>query len=312
MSPTARVAIVGFTGKIARMITKSILKSHPDVEIHGICRSASKVDPSISSHPNVKIFEAESMDLAALQKGLAGTSVCICCYLGPHALMIDGQKTLIDACIAENVPRYIASDWSLDFRNLKLGDHPAKDPMKHIQTYLEEKEAEGEIKGVHILTGAFMEVMWAPFLGIVDANEGVFKYWGTGDEKYDTITYEDAAKFTAEIAVDPNANGFINVLGDRKSVKEMAQVYQKVYGIEPRVERLGSLEELFTKMTTVFNKSPQNIFAWMGMYYHYWILSGKTKLGELDNDRYTTIKPINMEEFLKRYTKDTVGMSAQF
>lgn len=124
--------------------------------------------------------------------------------------MIDGQKTLIDACIAENVPRYIASDFSLDFRKLKFGDHPSKDPMKYVQAYLDEKEKEGKIKGVHVLNGAFMEVVMAPFLGWVDAKEGVFRYFGTGDEILDMTTMEDAAAFTAEVAVDSNANGFLN------------------------------------------------------------------------------------------------------
>lgn len=226
--------------------------------------------------------------------------------------MIDGQKTLIDACIAENVPRYIASDWSLDFRGLKIGDHPNKDPMKHVQAYLEEKEAAGKIQGVHVLNGAFTEVMWAPFLGVADAKEGVFRYFGTGDEKYDMTTYADAAAFTAEVAADPTAIGFINVLGDRKSAKEMAELYQKVYGVEPKIQRLGSLEDLYEKMTAVFKEQGPNSYAWMGMFYQYWMTNGKTSLGKLDNERYPVVKPKDLETFLKGYTKDTVGDSRQF
>jgi len=205
---TAKVAIAGFTGKIARLMTDYLLKNYPHVEIHGICRSSSKVDSTISSHPNVKIFEAASTDMKALRLGLAKTDVCTCCYLGDDALMTDGQKTLIEACIKEGVPRYIASDWSLDFRGLKFGDHPRKDPMKHIQAYLEEKENEGKIKGVHILNGSFMEVCWAPFLGWF--KDGTFRYYGTGEEPIEMTTYQDAANFTAEVAVDSTANGFLN------------------------------------------------------------------------------------------------------
>ena len=122
--------------------------------------------------------------------------------------MTDGQKILIDACIAENVPRYIASDWSLDFRGLKLGDHPAKDPMKVVQAYLDEKESEGKIKGVHILNGAFMQVIWS-FMGYADTEKGIFRFFGTGEEKLEMTTYEDAAAFTAEVAVDLRASGFL-------------------------------------------------------------------------------------------------------
>ncbi|KAH9203992.1 hypothetical protein DL95DRAFT_131625 [Leptodontidium sp. 2 PMI_412] len=312
MSSVTKIAIAGFTGKMARLITNSLLTRHPNVQIHGLCRSPSKVDAKLLSNPNIKVFEADSTDPAALRRGLAGTSACICCYLGDNSLMIDGQKTLIDACIAENVPRYIASDWSIDFRPLAFGDHPSKDPMKHVQVYLEEKEKEGKIKGVHVLNGGFMEVVWAPFLGFADAKEGVFRYFGTGDEKLEMTTYADTAAFTAEVAADPNAVGFLNFLGDRKSVKEMAELYQKVYGVEPNVQRMGSLEDLHGKMTAVFKEQAANPYAWMGMYYQYWMSNGQTALERLDNERYPVVKPKDLETFLKGYTKDTVGISNQF
>jgi hypothetical protein len=105
------------------------------------------------------------------------------------------------------VPRYIASDWSLDFRGLEFGNHPSKDPMKHIQAYLEEKTM--QIKGVHVLNGGFMEVMWMAH-GLANAAEGTFSYWGTGDEKLEMTTMEDTAKYTAEVAVDERVDGFVN------------------------------------------------------------------------------------------------------
>lgn len=75
--------------------------------------------------------------------------------------MVEGQKRLIDACIAEKVRRYVASDWSMDFRKLELGQHPLKDPMKHVQAYLEKKEASNQIRAIHILNACFLEVPWA-------------------------------------------------------------------------------------------------------------------------------------------------------
>jgi len=304
MAATTKIAIVGFTGKMARLITTSLLNSHPNVEIHGISRSLAGIDKATSSNPRIKLFEAGATDSKALRHGLTGTSTCICCYLGDNTLMTEGQRTLIDACIAEKVPRYIASDWSFDFRGLKFGDHPSKDPMKHIQAYLEEKAA--EIKGVHVLTGAFMEVMWAPH-GFVNVAKGTFRYSGTGDEKLEMTTMEDSAKYTAEVAVDESINGFVNFLGDSKSIKEMAKIYQDVYGVEPQLQPMGSLEDLYNTMTSVFQKAPGNVYAWMGMYYQYYMLNGKTLLGELSNDHYPQIVPTTIETFLKSHTKESVG-----
>lgn len=158
---------------MARLITASRLRGHSEVQIHGICRSPDKLNASTLSNPNVKVFEAASTDTTALRYAIAGTSACICCDLGDNILMINGQKHLIDACIAEGAPRCIASDGSLDFRKLGFGDHLAKDLMKHIQIYLDEMEKAKKIKAVHILNAAFMEVVWAPFSALSVQKKGV-------------------------------------------------------------------------------------------------------------------------------------------
>ncbi|KAF2810520.1 NAD(P)-binding protein [Mytilinidion resinicola] len=311
MSPPT-IAIAGFTGKMARLITASLLSTHPHALIHGIARSPEKVPAAIKTHKNVTTFAASATDPAALRTALRGASVCICCYLGDAALMLDGQKQLIDACIAERVPRYIASDWSLDFRPLALGEHPAKDPMKHVQAYLEEKEREGKIKGVHVLNGAFMEVVWARFTGFVDVERDAFFAWGTGDEKIEVAAMGDVAAWTAGVAVDGGASGFLNFLGDRKSVKELAKLYEDVYGVTPTIENKGTLEELEVAKKAAFEADPGNYNVWRGLFYQLVMLSGKTNLGPLDNKRYPMVEPKNVEAFLKEHTKESVGKSIFF
>ena len=225
--------------------------------------------------------------------------------------MISGQKALIDASIAENVPRYLGSDWSFDFRGLKLGDHPGKDWMITYNKYLEEKEAEGKIKGVHVLNGAFTEVVWSPMLGWVNTNENKFTYFGSGEEVLEMTTMEDAAAYTAEIAADPEKSGWFKVLGDRVSIKEMAKLYEQVYGVEAKLEKKGELEDLKKAMQETFKKDPQNVYAWLGMHYQYWMSNGKTSLGtDLDNEKLSeAVKPTTVEEFLKKHSRDTVGKS---
>lgn len=66
-----------------------------------------------------------------------------------------------------------------------------------------------KIKAVHVLNGAFMEVVWASFLDIVNAGEKGFRDFSTGDELLDMTAMEDTARFTAEMAIDPNARGFL-------------------------------------------------------------------------------------------------------
>ena len=99
------------------------------------------------------------------------------------------------------------------------------------------------------------------------------------------------------------------VLGDRISVKEMAKVYEEVYGIKPEVERQGSFEDLQKMMREAFQKDPGNVFAWMGMHYQYYMGNGSTYLVDLDNSRLGDRKAQGVKEFLKSWPREKIAMS---
>lgn len=208
MAP-CRIVVAGITSRVAQLITTNLLEQ-PDVEIVGICRDNTKVPGYISKNPHVTLVEAEYSDIAKLRSALRGASVCVCCYFGPEELMLRGQIILIDSCIAENVPRYLASDFSFDYRGLKIGDFPFKDFQLKIDEYLVKRESEGRIKAVHILNGGFFEAILFPFMGTLDVESGEIRYWGTGDEPWDMTSMEDTAKFTAKVLGDQQATGVLN------------------------------------------------------------------------------------------------------
>ena len=240
--------------------------------------------------------------------------------------MLDGQKTLINACVAEGVARYVASDYSFDFRGLKRGDLPAKDFQLKTKAYLDEKEKLGKIKGVHVLNGAFMEVLLSPFIGIYDRDSNNFRFWGTGDEPWDMTTYADTARFVAEVVCDPTATGYLHcesvhgvvqeslltmlilVLGDRKSIREMADVFGDTYGQRPALQRLGSMEGLREKMLAARDAEPSNVFAWLGMHFNYFIGNGSTSLGKIENGRYSDVTPIDLADFFAEHKQEGLMM----
>lgn len=53
------------------------------------------------------------------------------------------------------------------------------------------------------------------------------------------------------------------VLGGRATVREIAQSYEKVYGVKVTLERLGSLDDLYKKMHAQRSKDPSNVFSYM-------------------------------------------------
>ena len=133
--------------------------------------------------------------------------MAVFCALGWHDVMLDGQKKFIDAAIAEGVSRYVAGDWTADYRKLKLGDHEGKDDMKHIDAYLNERQ--DKIKAIHVLNGGFMETVFSPFINFVDTEKDEFYIREGGGNKTTLTTYGNAAAVTAEVVADRNAYGYI-------------------------------------------------------------------------------------------------------
>lgn len=54
-------------------------------------------------------------------------------------------------------------------------------------------------------------------------------------------------------------------MGDRKSIKEMAEIYERVYGQQLTLENNGSIEDLNVLKDRVRAEHPDNAFKWMGM-----------------------------------------------
>lgn len=201
-----KVGIAGITGKFARRLLTHLLDvGDGSLTIKGYCRNPSKLPESVKSSPKLEIIEGTAFDQDAIATFVQGCDVVVCCYLGDDKLMVDGQKLLIDACESANVPRYVASDWVLDYTKLKVGELFPKDPMIHVKNYLDTKK----VAGVHILIGGFMEPIFSPFFNIMDVQTNTFRYWGDGNEIMEGTTYHDAAKYTAKVVLDSEAKGVL-------------------------------------------------------------------------------------------------------
>ena len=198
------VGIAGATGRFGSLVLANLL-ANPDIKVRGLCRNASKLDSKYTQSSQLEVFEGDVLDQFILAKFVAGLDVVICAYLGDNDFMVNGQKSLIDACDTAGVPRYIASDYTFDYTKLELGEHPAKDPMKIVHEYIRGKQ---HVQGVHILVGAFLETFWSGYFQVWNSSERSLVYWGSGEEVWETTTYADAAKYTAAVALDAGVVGF--------------------------------------------------------------------------------------------------------
>ena len=292
------VAVAGITGKLGTLISHAILTTS-QASIRGLCRDKAKLAPELQPFSSrITLVEGSSSDLAAAREAVCGSQVVICCYLGSNELMTDGQKVLVDACLAESVPRYVASDYSLDYTKLELGDLPAKDPMIEVRAYLEGKP----VAGVHVMIGCFTET-FVQYLGVWNPTENLVKRWGTGDEVWDFTTYETCAAYVAAVALDPSAQGFLKFRADHITINEMVKVVARLRGGRgepPNVVSEGSMDELKAKIDAARQKGQ---VGWdvMPLFYTYYMQNDQVCLGEdLDNARYPHVEPETLEMYLKR------------
>ncbi|KAI0176529.1 nmrA-like family protein [Hypoxylon sp. FL1284] len=296
------VGVAGITGKFARELVYALLK-YPEITVKGYCRDPSKIPQSFAS--KVAVVKGGAFDTAAIRSFVSGCDVVVCCYLGDNNLMLEGQKLLIDACAAEGVPRYLSADWAADYTKLELGQLFVKDPMIHVKAYL---DAQDKVKGVHVLVGGFMDIVLAPHFGLWDGDSTAFKYWGTGDEVWECTTYRDSARYTAAICADKNAVGIKKLVGDRASIRDMTKAFEQVYGVQPKLERQGSLDDLFSRMHELQRTSPQEFLSYIPLFFTYYTVNGQTLMGpELDNDQYPQVKPMTFEEFFKATPREQIS-----
>ncbi|KAH2481409.1 hypothetical protein KXW70_009096, partial [Aspergillus fumigatus] len=249
----------------------------------------------------------QSDDEKALRTFAKDNDVVICCYLGDHNLMINGQKSLIDACESEGVPRYVASDYSLDFTKLELGKLPPKDPMKHVKQYLETKK----VQGVHVLIGIFMETFFTTFFNVWRPQEKAFYYWGTGEEIWESTSYDNAAQYVAAVAQDKAAVGVHRFLGDRKSIREIASAFEKQYGVKPCLHNLGTLDELHSHMHQVREADSENYMAWIPLFYQYYCNNGQAYLTpEIDPSEHPELPRLGFADFFERHSQQSLSTAA--
>ncbi|PVH81778.1 NmrA family protein-like protein [Cadophora sp. DSE1049] len=300
------LAIAGLTGKFAQCIAKTLLVDS-NASIRGYCRNSKKLPRTILDSSRFEVIQGEFDDPELVRKFVHGSDIVICCYFGGADLMIKGQKVLIDACDDENVPRYVASDFAVDFTKIPDTAPFPKQSTKIIMEYLKSKKVEE----IHILVGVLMETFWSPYFQLYDAQSRTLFHWGTGEDVWELTTFQTAADYTAAIALDPKAIGVFRFLADRKSPVEMKEAFDRIYGQPLNLSSLGSLDALDKNIHAAAKAHPNDLTTWGASGFTLWCINGKAYLGDLDNAKYPHVKRVDLEAFFRSHTVDDVHLADQ-
>ena len=141
--------------------------------------------------------------------------------------------------------------------------------------------------------------------GVWDSNNGAprVEFWGTGDEKWQITTEQEAAEFTAALACDRSRqSGVYRYCSWECSIKEITASYEGEKGVTVRLEPQGTLDELKTLAAANQQKLGLSKFwEWMGYTYQIHSMSGKTQMTTLDNHLYPEMKKTSLGQFFRQH-----------
>ena len=226
-------------------------------------------------------------DRDALTHACEGVACVVSALNGLSGTIIDRQGLLLDAAVQAGVPRFIPSDFALDFTKTRPGRNRNLDLRRAFAIRAER----APIKLTSILNGAFLDMLGAEMPLIQPAIRRVL-YWGDSNTKLDFTAKDDVAAFTAAAALDDKTPRLLRIAGDTLSARELAAVMEHVTGRPWRTQGLGGPRTLDTliRIAKAVAPQPAAVFPpWQGMQYVRDMFSGEGQLRPLDNDRYPGI-----------------------
>ena len=232
-----------------------------------------------------------SVDLSSVSEvtpACSSASCVVSALQGLRDVIVEMQTVLLSAAIKAGVPRFIPSDYSIDFTKFPPGENRNLDLRREFHKRLDK----AAISATTIFNGAFAELLTGQMPLILFKLKRVL-YWGDADQGMDFTTINDTAAFTASAALDPSTPRFLRIAGDQLSARELTAVVSDVTGMKFRLFRAGGLAMLGTLIKVARTVAPgeKDLFpAWQGMQYMRNMFDGRAKLAPLDNDRYPGIR----------------------
>nr|WP_274382977.1 NmrA family NAD(P)-binding protein [Methylorubrum extorquens] len=235
----------------------------------------------------VTVVELDFNDLAKVTSVCVGVDCVVSALNGLHETIIGTQSILLDAAVSAGVPRFIPSDFCLDYTRTPAGSNRNMDLRREFKERLDV----APIRATSIFNGAFMDMLTgqAPF--ILFGPRRVI-HWGDAVQSLDFTTMDDAAAYTAAAAMDPTAPRTLRIAGEETSPRGLAAAAGDVSGKPFRTLRIGGiglLEGMIKAARLVMPGKEQVFPPWQGMQYMRDMYSGDGKLASLDNDRYPGI-----------------------
>jgi len=291
----ATIVVAGATGDLGFRIAQALLKR--GATVRALVRPGStKPEMATLRAQGAVVLAVDYHDASALTQACVGAACVVSALSGLREVIVDAQTRLLDAAVAAGVPRFIPSDFSIDFTKLPEGSNRNLDLRREFGRRLDQSP----IRATSILNGMFMDLLTGQAPVILFKIKRVL-YWGSADQPLDFTTIADTAAFTAAAALDPTTPRYLRVAGEVASVRDLQAAAGAATGQRFRRLRAGGLWllRLMIRLARRLAPAPREVFPpWQGMQYLHNMFTGLPKLTPLDNARYPDLKWTSVREVL--------------
>jgi nucleoside-diphosphate-sugar epimerase len=296
------VVLAGATGALGSDIAQALLEK-PNVQLRLLVRPESVGKLATLKEKGAEIVEIDLQQEGNDQQlvdGLNGAFSLISALNGGREIIVDTQAKMLNAARAAHVRRFIPSDFSYNIFGLDEGDNPNSDDRRAFAKVAD--AGRGDVEVVHILNGAFLDkrIVFG-FLGAFDLQQQQALLWGDGDAVTDVTTYRDTGRYAAEVAVDDaQVPAVFEVAGEVLTFNQLVKAYEEASGKSLTVVNKGSYADLDREIEARLKAEPGNFYAWLPLMYYRGSFGGKGKLHAIANDRYPSVKPETVQDYVRR------------
>ncbi|MCC9135482.1 NmrA family NAD(P)-binding protein [Pontibacter silvestris] len=292
---SATIILAGATGNLGAHIARHLLQRGAIVRAL-VRQGSSRHAVTALRQQGASIVEVDFNSIGNLTKACSGGSCVVSALSGLREVIVDTQTRLLNAAVEAGVPRFIPSDYSIDFTKLPYRSNRNLDLRREFSETLDK----APIAATSILNGMFTDLLTGQAPVVLFGLKRVI-YWGNADQLLDFTTIEATAAFTAAAALDPSTPRFLRIAGEVVNIRGVKNAASKATGKEFhlfRVGGLGVLESMIKFTRTLFPKNNEVFPPWQGMQYLHNMLSGLPKLEPLNNNRYPDIPWKSVHEVL--------------